>query len=179
MSDMWTARQDDSRSYGNPVGEKATYREYLGNYRLTIAMKCEGLEASQLARRSVPPSTLSLLGLARHLAQVENHWFQRVLQGRAGGPRPYEREDEADWDFRGAVADPGVVQDAFATWKTEIARADAWLDALAEDSLRREVPHGDGTVATRDVLVHVIEEYARHAGHADLLRECIDGRTGQ
>ena len=72
-----------------------------------------------------------------------------------------------------------MVQDAFASWKAEIARADEWLDGLAEDSLGREVPHGDGTVGTRDVLVHVIEEYARHAGHADLLRECIDGRTGQ
>ena len=72
-----------------------------------------------------------------------------------------------------------MVQDAFATWKAEIAQADEWLNALAEDSLGHEVPHGDGSVATRDVLVHVIEEYARHAGHADLLRECIDGRTGQ
>src|SRR5579859_7798415 len=124
MSDMWTAPEDDPRSYGNPIGEKVTYREYLGNYRLTIEMKCEGLDASQLARRSVPPSTLSLLGLVRHLAQVENHWFQRVLQGRTDGPRLYKREDEADWDFNGAVADPGAVQDAFATWKAEIARAD-------------------------------------------------------
>jgi len=163
MSDMWSAPEDDPRSYGNPVGEKATYREYLGNYRLTIEMKCEGLDASQLARRSVPPSTLSLLGLVRHLAQVENHWFQRVLQGRVDGPRLYKREDEADWDFAGAVAEPGVVQDAFATWKAEIARADAWLDALGEDSLGHEVPHGDGAVATRDVLVHVIEEYTRDA----------------
>jgi uncharacterized damage-inducible protein DinB len=179
MSDMWTAPEDDPRSYGNPVGEKATYREYLGNYRLTIEMKCEGLDANQLAARSVPPSTLSLLGLVRHLAQVENHWFQRVLQRRTDGPRLYKREDEADWDFVGAAADPGAVQDAFATWKAEIARADEWLDALGENGLGREVPHGDGTVATRDVLVHVIEEYARHAGHADLLRECIDGRTGQ
>jgi len=179
MSDMWTASEDDPRSYGNPIGEKATYREYLSNYRLTIEMKCEGLDASQLAARSVPPSALSLLGLVRHLAQVENHWFQRVLQGRADRPRLYQREDEADWDFNGAVADPGVVQDAFATWKAEIARADEWLHALAEDGLSREVPHGEGTVATRDVLVHLIEEYARHAGHADLLRERIDGRTGQ
>jgi uncharacterized damage-inducible protein DinB len=179
MSDMWTAPEDDPRSYGNPIGEKATYREYLRNYRLTIEMKCEGLDGSQLAARSVPPSTLSLLGLVRHLAQVENHWFQRVLQGRADRPRLYQSEDEADWDFNGAVADPGVVQDAFATWKAEIARADEWLHALAEDGLGREVPHGEGTVATRDVLVHLIEEYARHAGHADLLRERIDGRTGQ
>jgi hypothetical protein len=97
----------------------------------------------------------------------------------AWGPGVGLGEDEADWDFNGAAAEPGVVQDAFATWKAEIARADDWLDALTEDSLGREVPHGDGAVAARDVLVHLIEEYARHAGHADLLRECIDGRTGQ
>ena len=179
MSDMWTAPEDDPRTYGNPVGEKATYREYLDNYRLTIAMKCEGLDADQLARRSVPPSTLSLLGLVRHLAQVENHWFQRVLQGRTDAPRPFKREEDPDWDFGGATPDPAVVEDAFSTWKAEIARADAWLDDLEEPGLGREVPFDDGTVAPRDVLVHVIEEYARHAGHADLLRECIDGRTGQ
>ncbi len=176
---MWTAPEDDPRTYGHPVGEKATYREYLGNYRLTIEMKCDGLDADLLARRSVPPSTLSLLGLVRHLAQVENHWFQRVLQGRTGAPRLYKREDDPDWDFSGAAPDPAVVKDAFATWQGEIAKADEWLDALEEDGLGREVPFDGGTVALRDVLVHVIEEYARHAGHADLLRECIDRRTGQ
>jgi len=176
---MWTAPEDDPRTYGHPVGEKATYREYLDNYRLTIEMKCEGLDADQLARRSVPPSSLSLLGLVRHLAQMENHWFQRVLQGRTDAPRPYNREDDPDWDFRGADPDPAVVKDAFATWKTETAKADEWLDALAEADLGREAPVDGGSVAPRDVLVHVIEEYARHAGHADLLRECIDGRTGQ
>jgi uncharacterized damage-inducible protein DinB len=119
------------------------------------------------------------MGLVRHLAQVENHWFQQVLQGRTDSPGPYKRQDDPDWDFTGAVPGPGVAEDAFTDWKAEIARADAWLDALAEDDLGREVPHGDGTVAIRDVLVHLIEEYARHAGHADLLRECIDGRTGQ
>ena len=179
MSNRWTEPEDDPRTYGNPAGERATYREYLGNYRLTIEMKCEGLDADQLARRSVPPSTLSLLGLVRHLAQVENHWFQRVLQGRVDAPRLYKREDDPDWDFTGAAPDPADVADAFATWKAEIARADAWLDTLEEADLGREVPFDDGTVSTRDVLVHVIEEYARHAGHADLLRECIDGRTGQ
>ena len=179
MSDMWSAPEDDPRTYGNPVGEKATYREYLSNYRLTVEMKCDGLDADQLARRSVPPSTMSLLGLVRHLAQVENHWFQRVLQGRTDAPRLYKREDDGDWDFSGATPDPAVVADAFANWKAEIAKADAWLDALEEADLGREVPFGGGSVAARDVLVHVIEEYARHAGHADLLRECIDGRTGQ
>ena len=176
---MWTPPEDDPRSYGNPVGEKATYREYLGNYRLTIEMKCDGLDAGQLARRSVPPSTLSLLGLVRHLAQMENHWFQRVLQRRTGAPRLYKRDDDPDWDFAGAVPDPAVVRDAFAIWKAEIAKSDEWLDAFEEADLGREVPADGGAVAPRDVLVHVIEEYARHAGHADLLRECIDGRTGQ
>jgi hypothetical protein len=179
MSNVWMAPEDDPRSYGNPVGEKATYREYLGNYRLTIKLKCGGLDADQLARRSVPPSSLSLLGLVRHLAQVENHWFCRVLQGQTDGSRLYKREDDPDWDFTGAIPDPAVVDDAFATWQAEIVKADAWLDALEEADLGSDVPFDDGAVAIRDVLVHVIEEYARHAGHADLLRECIDGRTGQ
>jgi uncharacterized damage-inducible protein DinB len=179
VSDMWTTPENDPRTYGNPVGEKATYQEYLGNYRLTIDMKCDGLDADQLARRSVPPSTMSLLGLVRHLAQVENHWFQRVLGGRNDAPRLYKREDDPDWDFHGAKDDPEMVADAFATWRAEVGKADEWLAALEEPDLGREIPLHDGTVAVRDVLVHVIEEYARHAGHADLLRECIDGRTGQ
>ena len=176
---MWAEPADDPRDVGKPVGEKATLRQYLHNYRLIVEMKCGGLDAEQLARRSVPPSTLSLLGLIRHLAQVENHWFQRVLQGKTNGPRLYKREHDTDWDFNGAVADPEVVQEAFTAWKTEIAAADEWLDALEENDLGREVPFDDDSVSIRDVLVHVIEEYARHAGHADLLRECIDGRTGQ
>jgi uncharacterized damage-inducible protein DinB len=179
MADMWMDPSEDPRTYGNPVGEKATLREYLSNYRLTMQLKCQGLDPEQLARRSVPPSTMSLLGLVRHLAQVENHWFQRVLQDRTDGPRLFKREDDRDWDFNGAVADPAVVEEAFGVWKSEIAGAEEWLDALDEADLGREVPHHDGTVSVRDVLVHLVEEYARHAGHADLLRECIDGRTGQ
>jgi uncharacterized damage-inducible protein DinB len=178
MSDMWTEPENDPRTYGQPVGEKATYGEYLANYRLTIELKCEGLDADQLARRSVPPSSMSLLGLVRHLAQVENQWFQRVLQGRTDAPRLYQGEDR-DWDFTGAVPEAAVVEEAFGTWKAEVAEAEKWFDALDEADLGREVPHHDGPVAVRDVLVHLIEEYARHAGHADLLRECIDGRTGQ
>ncbi|MET8352010.1 MULTISPECIES: DinB family protein [unclassified Micromonospora] len=179
MSDMWVDPTDDPRTYGNPKGEKATLQEYLRNYRLTLDMKCAGLDAEQLARRSVPPSTMSLLGLIRHLAKVENQWFQRVLRGRTDQPRLFSRDDDRDADFTDAVADPAVVEEAFATWKAEIAAADEWLDALDEDDLGREVPIGDDTVSVRDVLVHMIEEYARHVGHADLLRECVDGRTGQ
>jgi uncharacterized damage-inducible protein DinB len=179
MSNMWATTKDDPRTYGNPVGELATYREDLDNYRVTIMMTCEDLDADQLPAHSVPPSNLSLIGLVRHVAQVENHWFQRALQGRADKPRLYKRDDVPDWDFDGATPDPAVVTDAFATWKAEISKADHWLDAVLEADLGAEVPFGDGTLAPRDVLVHLIEEYARHAGHADLLRERIDGRTGQ
>jgi uncharacterized damage-inducible protein DinB len=174
---MWTSPDQDPRNYGDPVGEKATYAEYLTNYRLTLELKCEGLDPEQLARQSVPPSTLSLLGLVRHMAQVENYWFQRVLQAKTDGARLYRRDDDRDWDFNGATGDQATVDDAFTTWKAEIAKADAWFQSI--NDLGHQVPHRDGTVSVRDVVVHMIEEYARHAGHADLLRECIDGRVGQ
>jgi uncharacterized damage-inducible protein DinB len=179
MSDMWVAPELDPRTEGNPQGELATYREYLTNYRLTLGMKCDDLDAEQLATRSVPPSTMSLLGLVRHMAAVEQGWFRRCLQEQPDVPRLFDREDDRDWDFNGAVGDPAAVEEAFSTWRAEIAAADAWLDSLPEANLGREVPHRDGVVSVRDVLVHMIEEYARHCGHADLLRECIDGRTGQ
>ena len=179
MSDMWTVPELDPRTYGNPVGELATYREYLTNYRLTIELKCQDLDADQLARRSVPPSTLSLLGLVRHLAHVEHSWFRRVLQGHDEEQPLFWTPDDRDADFDGAVPEAAVVEEAFATWRAQVAQADEWLDALDEGRLGDTVPHRNGTVSVRDVLVHLIEEYARHAGHADLLRECIDGRTGQ
>jgi uncharacterized damage-inducible protein DinB len=180
MSDQWIAPEEDPRSYGNPQGELATYREYLTNYRLTLELKCAGLDAEQLATRSVPPSTMSLLGLVRHMAQVENNWFQRVIQGRIDGPRLFEREDDRDWDFNGAVGDPAVVEEAFSSWKAQVALADAWLDACDETTLGQEFTiRDDEKASARDIVVHMIEEYARHCGHADLLRECIDGRTGQ
>jgi uncharacterized damage-inducible protein DinB len=176
--DMWVDHEDDPRDLDTrTVGEKDTVVGYLRHYRTTLRMKCEGLDAEQLARRSVPPSTLSLLGLVRHLAQVEHHWFRRVLQGQDEA-RLYSSPGARDHDFDGAVADPAVVDEAWSTWEREVAAADAWL---AQDvSWDVEVPLGESdTVSVRDVVVHMVEEYARHVGHADLLRECIDGRTGQ
>ena len=180
MSDMWVDPADDPRAAGEPQGELGTLREYLTNYRLTLQLKCDGLDAEQLARRSVPPSTMSLLGLVRHMAGVEHHWFQRVLQGQVDDPRPFRSEEHRDLDFDGAVADSAVVEEAFAEWQVQVGAADEYLDRLQESELGVEVsmPRG-GVVNVRDVLVHMVEEYARHAGHADLLRECIDGRTGQ
>lgn len=175
---MWVRSEDDPRTSSSPVGELATIREYLSNYRATLGMKCEGLSASQLATRSVPPSTLSLLGLIRHMAQVEHSWFWRTLQAHRDDPRLYWAPEDPDLDFNGALADPGIVEDAFRAWRAQIAAADEWLDGLSD--LDATVITGRGEEASvRDILIHMIEEYARHCGHADLLRECIDGRTGQ
>jgi uncharacterized damage-inducible protein DinB len=174
---MWARPEDDPRVTGNPVGELATIREYLSNYRLTLGMKCEDLSPEQLATRSVPPSTLSLLGLVRHMARVEHNWFQRSLQGKRDVPRPYWSPQDHDLDFNDAAADPAVVEDAFAVWKAQIAAADEWLDGLTDLGATVLTPQGE-EASVRDILIHMIEEYARHCGHADLLRECIDGRTG-
>ncbi|MFI2293549.1 DinB family protein [Isoptericola sp. NPDC019571] len=178
--DLWVDPEDDPRQqWADPVGELQTHWSYLRSYRATIEMKCEGLDAEQLARRSVPPSALSLLGLVRHLAKVEHSWSRRVLQGAMDLPKLYVADGGPDWDFDGAVADPDVVAEAWAAWRCETAAADEWLATLTDADMGRVVPF-DGTTSTvRDILEHLVEEYARHAGHADLLRECIDGRTGQ
>ena len=173
----------DPRTYGDPEGEKATYVEYLLNYRLTLQLKCDGLTPEQMATRSVPPSTMSLLGLIRHMASVEHSWFQRVAQA-TGEDRLYKSDDDRDLDFNGAVGTQECVDDAFSTLKREITKAEEWLAAVPEDDLGRVLTFSRGgdkteTVSIRDLVVHMIEEYARHCGHADLLRECVDGRTGQ
>jgi len=175
---MWTRPEDDPRVAGKPVGELATIREYLSNYRLTLGLKCDGLSPEQLATRSVPPSTLSLLGLIRHMARVEHNWFQRSLQGHRDLPRLYWSPEDNDLDFNLAVGDQTTVDDAFASWHEQIAAADAWLDGVTDLDATVLTPRGEETTV-RDVLIHMVEEYARHCGHADLLRECIDGRTGQ
>jgi uncharacterized damage-inducible protein DinB len=176
---MWAKPEEDARRMGNPVGELATIREYLSNYRITLGMKCDDLSPEQLATRSVPPSTMSLLGLIRHMARVEHNWFVRSLQGRRELPRLFWSEEDNDLDFNQAVADPAVVEEAFSAWKAQIAAADEWLDGQTDLDAMVLTPRGDGRASVRDILIHMIEEYARHCGHADLLRECIDGRTGQ
>jgi uncharacterized damage-inducible protein DinB len=161
-------------------GELANYRDYLDHYRSTLERTCSALTPEQLATRSVPPSTMSLLGLVRHLAFVEHAWFQRALQGNLDEPRPFKDPADHDLDFNGAVGTQECVDEAFAEWRRQVARADEWLDAQDDTGMARVVVYNsDGeTTPVRDVLVHMVEEYARHCGHADLLRECIDGVTG-
>ncbi|MEV5818712.1 DinB family protein [Micromonospora haikouensis] len=175
---MWAKPEADPRITVSPVGELATIREYLSNYRLTLGMKCEDLSPEQLAARSVPPSTMSLLGLIRHMAAVEHNWFYRTLQGHLNAPRLYWSAEEHDLDFDGAVADPNVVDDAFTVWREQIVTADQWLDSATDLGTMVSMANGE-QASIRDILIHMVEEYARHCGHADLLRECIDGRTGQ
>ncbi len=159
------------------TGELFNYREYLTHFRGTLERKCAGLSPAQLATRSVPPSSLSLLGMVRHLARVEHFWFERALV-EVEGERIY---DDGDAGF--AVVEPTeeAVAEAWAAWRAQVDIADAWLDSISDDDLGRVVTFRNGTESTsvRDILVHMIEEYARHCGHADLLRECIDGTTGE
>jgi uncharacterized damage-inducible protein DinB len=135
------------------------------------------LEAADLARRSVEPSTLSLLGLVRHMAEIERRWFRRVMAGQDAPPHFYSDTDR-DGDFDGAVPDPQIVAEAWNVWRTEVAFADRFV-ARAPDLDVRGNDSWKGPVSLREVLVHMVEEYARHNGHADLLRERIDGALGQ
>ncbi|MEU6577318.1 DinB family protein [Streptomyces sp. NPDC046805] len=171
--DMWADPDDDPRNSEDPTpdGELATLQDFLANYRMTLRMKCEGLDAEQLARRSVPPSTMSLLGLVRHLAEVERDWRNWISDG---DPLP-KLYGERDADFDGAVAEQAVVDAAYVDLEREQAATDA---ALAEHPDLSERA-GKDAVSVRELMVHRVEEYARHCGHADLLRERIDGRVGQ
>jgi uncharacterized damage-inducible protein DinB len=176
---FWMDPASDPR-FGNQEtddGERGNLLDYLRGYRLTMEMKCADLDAAQLAFRSVPPSTMSLLGLIRHMADVERNWFRRVMAG-ADAPPLYWSDDVPDADWNGAVADPEMVAQAWRDWRDEVAFANEWL-AGAEDLGMCGTQSGGEPVALREVLVHMIEEYARHCGHADLLRERIDGRVGQ
>jgi uncharacterized damage-inducible protein DinB len=170
---MWVDPDDDPRNTDgvSPDGELATLLDYLSDYRKTLRMKCDGLTPEQLARRSVPPSTMSLLGLVRHLAEVERDWRNWMTTDERL-PKLYGARDA---DFDGAVGDQVVVDAAYA----DLAREQAATDAvLAEHPDLGERLGADG-IAVRELMVHRVEEYARHCGHADLLRECVDGRVGQ
>ena len=179
--DMWTDPDDDPRETETPPDERGLLLDYLRYYRLTLEMKCGGLDAEQIARRSAPPSTMSLLGLVRHLADGERH-LRRVMAGE-DAPDLYRTEEDRDAEWNGAVADPAVVEDAWRTWHAEMDATDRYLDGVSDlDTWNAGAsdfgPEG-ADLQLRDALVGQIVEYARHCGHADILRERIDGRVGQ
>src|ERR1700736_5458570 len=186
-ADMFTAdgkpSDDDPRENGPTLGdERTTLVESLRCQRLTLEMKCSGLDAEAMARRSVEPSTMSLLGLVRHLAEIERGTFREMMAGQ-DAPRLFCSDTDRDGDFDGAVPDPQVVAEAWDAWRAEVDFAERFvaeapsLDITGND--RSGVGPGQGPISLREVLVEMIHEYARHLGHADLLRERIDGRIGQ
>lgn len=155
--------------------ERAMLENWLEWYRQTLEVKCAGLSGEQLCERSCPPSTLSLLGLVRHMADVERNWFRRVLAGQ-DAPGIFWSDDDVDGDILNAA--PTGVDEAFTAWHAEIDAARTILADFAVDDVGRATRRGE-SVSVRWVLVHMIEEYARHCGHADLLRERVDGVTGE
>lgn len=157
------------------AGEREMLTAWLDWHRATLAHKCDGLSDAQLRERSSPPSQLSLLGLVRHMAEVERTWFRRVLAGE-DVPLVYSATGDFQVAYDAAGAD---VAEAFANWRHEcdLARkVEAAAPSLDATGIQRKwgVP-----VSLRWILIHMIEEYARHNGHADMLRESIDGVTGE
>src|SRR5262245_20369774 len=174
---MFVDAKEDPRDHVHTHGdERSTLASQLKWQRQTVELKCEGLDADQLALRAVPPSTMSLLGIVRHLAEVERRWLRRWMAGQDAPPHFYSKDDP-EGDFDSAVADPEVVAESFRIWRMESAFADRFIEEAPNLDVLGDVEY-EGPVSLREVLVHVIQEYARHVGHADLFREVIDGRIG-
>jgi uncharacterized damage-inducible protein DinB len=166
--------QDDRISPPLLGGERETVRAFLEFHRATLAMKCQGLSDEELRQRSMPPSTLSLLGLVRHLAEVERTWFRRVINGE-DIPLRWSAED----DYQVAYdASASTRAEAFGAWQEEVEHARR-IERAAEslDVTGYQARWGE-KVSLRLVMLHMIHEYARHNGHADFLREGIDGEVG-
>lgn len=175
MAEDWKAPGIERADPDRIAVERTALEQWLDFHRATLLAKCAGLTAEQLKRRAVPPSTLSLLGLVRHLTEVERAWFRM----RAGGEQlnfPY------DPDQVGADFDDIAEADAEANLRAYAKEIEAAQASVASKHLNLVVAsHGDDPARTRDIrwiYLHMIEEYARHNGHADLLREAIDGVTG-
>jgi uncharacterized damage-inducible protein DinB len=176
MTEIWISPSVDRVPPDNVAAERKALEQWLDYHRATLLAKCEGLTAQQLKRRAVPPSRLSLLGLVRHMVEVERWWFRMHAAGE-DVVFLYD-PDELGLDFE--QVDNADAAGDVAAFRREceaarVAVAQLSLDDVVQD--RREPPGPDRDV--RWIFVHMIEEYARHNGHADLLREAIDGTTGE
>ncbi len=155
--------------------ERDTLAGWLDFYRATLVGKCEGLDEERLRIASAPPSPLTLLGLVQHLAEVERNWFRRVLLGE-DVPAIFDSPSTTPGHDGGFdLSDDVSGEKALAIWQDEVAYA---VEACADRELDARVPFAGGEVTLRWIYVHMIGEYARHAGHADLIRERLDGATG-
>ncbi|MGW6823124.1 DinB family protein [Streptomyces sp. NPDC055005] len=155
-------------------GERETLRAYLDFHRATLAMKCEGLDDGQLRRQASPPSALSLMGLVRHMAEVERQWFRRTI---GGAEVPHLWSDRHDFQAAYDATDSSGAE-AFAAWHAEIEHSREVEAAAASLEMTVHVPKWKEDVSLRLVMLHMIHEYARHNGHADFLREAVDGTVG-
>ncbi|MEW1863174.1 DinB family protein [Streptomyces sp. NPDC088194] len=154
--------------------EREMLRAFLDYHRATLAMKCAGLGDEELRQRSMPPSTLSLLGLVRHMAEVERAWFRRVFEDH-DAPMVWSREI----DFQAAYDASGSTRaEAFGAWEAEVAASRRIEAAAASLDAAGYQPRWEEEVSLRMVMVHVLLEYGRHNGHADFLREGVDGTVG-
>ncbi|MEU6084842.1 DinB family protein [Streptomyces sp. NPDC047108] len=156
-------------------GERAMLEGWLEFHRATLVAKCEGLDDAKLREASVPPSSLSLMGLVRHMADVERHWFRRTLTAEDAPPLFYTDEDP-DGEFH--LSEKDTWKDARAAWEGEVGRARDAASGRSLDDLAVQEIRGGEKVNLRWIYVHMIEEYARHNGHADLIRERVDGAVG-
>jgi uncharacterized damage-inducible protein DinB len=154
--------------------ERAMLRGFLDYHRATLAMKCDGLSDADLRRASMPPSTLSLLGLVRHMAEVERAWFRRVINAE---DVPLVWSDAGDYQVA-YDASAATRSEAFDAWQTEVGHARRIEQAAASLDVTGHQPKWGEDVSLRLVMLHLIHEYARHNGHADFLREGIDGTVG-
>lgn len=154
--------------------ERDMLRAFLDYHRTTLAMKCGGLTDEELRRQSMPPSTLSLLGLVRHMAEVERAWFRRVFEDNEA---PMVWSDKID--FQAAYdASASTRDEAFLAWDAEVEnsrRIEREAESLDHAGYQ---PRWGEEVSLRMVMVHVLLEYGRHNGHADFLREGVDGAVG-
>jgi uncharacterized damage-inducible protein DinB len=155
--------------------ERTTLESWLDFYRATLAMKCAGLTDEQLRTTSVLPSPLTLLGLVQHMAEVERNWFRRVLMSEEAPPIYDPLADPNGHDGGFELSDDISFDRARTIWEGEIAQAKA--NCSGRD-LEQTSPFMGGEVTLRWIYTHMIAEYARHNGHADLIRERIDGTTG-
>jgi uncharacterized damage-inducible protein DinB len=156
------------------AGERETLRAFLDYHRATLAMKCHGLSDDDLHAQSSPPSALSLLGLVRHMAEVERTWFRRVIAAEDVG---FVWSAEGDYQVAyGARA--ATRSEAFAAWEAEVERSRRIEAAAPSLDVTGHFARWDEDVSLRLVMIHVLLEYARHNGHADFLREAIDGTVG-
>jgi uncharacterized damage-inducible protein DinB len=167
----WIAPQVTRTEESFVADERGMLEGILDRHRQTLLWKCSGLSGEQLALQAVPASSLSLLGLVRHMAETERAWFRGRFRGERL-PKLYARPDAAFDE-----ADPSGAEEAFLSLTGEW---DLSREAVAGASLDDQFTHERGMrMSLRWVFNHMIEEYARHNGHADLLRESIDGMTGE